>query len=125
MSDRKNDHISLAAASKISSTDLDNRFFYEPLFAPYPSDEVTPISIFGKQINYPFWISSMTGGADKAKTINHNLAKLCKEFGLGMGLGSCRVLLESDERWSDFDLRDTLGNDVPFFARSVIASITG
>ncbi len=123
MSDRKNDHISLAAESKIGSNELDQRFSYEPLFAPYPSDEVNPISIFGKEMNYPIWISSMTGGADKANAINHNLAKICKEFKLGMGLGSCRVLLESDARWSDFDLRDTLGNDVPFFANLGIAQL--
>ena len=48
------------------------------------------------------WISSMTGGTEKAGVINRNLARLANEFGLGMGLGSCRNLLYSDEYLADF-----------------------
>lgn len=33
--DRKKDHIELALKSQ--TPDLDNRFYYEPLFAPHPT----------------------------------------------------------------------------------------
>jgi isopentenyl-diphosphate delta-isomerase len=66
----------------------------------------------------------MTGGTGPARSVNQNLAKICSEFGLGMGLGSCRILLESDEFYDDFDLRKVIGDDLPFFANIGIAQIS-
>lgn len=71
----------------------------------------------------PFWVSSMTGGVGEARHINQNLARVCREFSLGMGLGSCRTLLESDEYFEDFNLRPILGSDLPFFANLGIAQV--
>jgi len=70
----------------------------------------------------PIWVSSMTGGTAMANTINTNLAKACAEYGMGMGLGSCRALLESDERLSDFAMRPLMG-DQPLYANLGIAQI--
>lgn len=57
-----------------------------------------------------------------ANTINTNLAKACEEFGMGMGLGSCRSLLDSDERLSDFDMRKYMPNQ-PLYANLGVAQI--
>lgn len=73
-------------------------------------------------MNYPIWVSSMTGGTEEAKTINQRLAQICGEFGLGMGLGSCRQLLYSDERLSEFSIRKYMP-DAPLFANLGIAQI--
>jgi len=78
--------------------------------------EIEPFTFLGKTLRVPFWISSMTGGSDLARKINTNLARACREFGMGMGLGSCRTLLESPEYFDDFNMRDVIGNDLPFFA---------
>jgi len=64
----------------------------------------------------------MTGGTELAKSINTNLARACGEYGMGMGLGSCRSLLESDARIQDFDMR-SLMNDQPLYANLGIAQI--
>jgi isopentenyl-diphosphate delta-isomerase len=64
----------------------------------------------------------MTGGAERAKMININLAKLCKKYNLGMGLGSCRQLLDEDRYISDFDIRKFIG-ERPFFANLGIAQL--
>lgn len=74
-------------------------------------------------MQYPLWISSMTGGTEAAYTINTRLAEVCARFGLGMGLGSCRPLLESRTRWKEFALRGILGSEVPFFANLGIAQV--
>lgn len=65
----------------------------------------------------------MTGGTEMARHINRNLAQACAEFGLGMGLGSCRPLLEGNERFEDFDLRPIMGPDRPLYANLGVAQL--
>lgn len=123
MTDRKEDHINLAIKAKTGMGEIDRRFYYEPLMAKHPVADLVPFKFLGKMLRAPVWISSMTGGTRLAGQINHNLALLSREFGLGMGLGSCRTLLESDEHFPDFDLRDTIGDDLPFYANLGIAQV--
>ncbi len=119
--ERKKDHISLAGISQIASTD--SRFFYEPMLAGHRDSDLPSTHFLGKQLRAPIWISSMTGGTALAKKINQNLARACAEYGIGMGLGSCRSLLYSKERLDDFDLRDIIGPELPFYANIGIAQL--
>ena len=98
---RKKDHLDLVSRAEV--TVRDPRFSYEPLLAAHPIDLSSLKTFFlGKEIGAPVWISSMTGGVKEARRINENLAECAREFGLGMGLGSCRSLLEGGARWKDF-----------------------
>jgi isopentenyl-diphosphate delta-isomerase len=115
--DRKHDHIALTFKSRIESNALDTRFFYEPMLAAHPTPgSLLPFSFLGKILRTPIWVSSMTGGTAAAGAINQRLARACAEFGMGMGLGSCRQLLHSNDHLRDFDVRDTLGDSIPLFA---------
>lgn len=118
---RKKEHIELALKSQTNN--IDNRFYYEPLLAAHPANDLKPIDFLGKTMQAPLWISSMTGGTAIAGKINENLARACAEFGLGMGLGSTRKLLYSDEYLNDFNLRSIIGNNQPFFANLGIAQV--
>jgi len=121
--DRKEDHIEMALISGTPSEQADNRFSYEPILSGHYTDGLDLSSVIcGKIIRFPIWISSMTGGTEKAKTINHNLAKLCGEFGLGMGLGSCRQLLYEDRRLSEFDVKGLMP-DSPLLINLGIAQV--
>ena len=123
-SSRKRDHIELAFRSQVGSGELDDRFFYEPMLAAHPKPGSLKHVHFGdKTLRAPIWVSSMTGGTELARTINTNLARACRDFGLGMGLGSCRSLLYSDEFFPDFDMRAVIGDDQPFFANLGIAQL--
>lgn len=103
---------------------LNQRFFYEPLLAAHPEKGSWPsFSFLGKEMKTPIWVSSMTGGTAKAKHINHNLARVCEEFGFGMGLGSCRPLLENNDRFADFDIRSIIGEEQLLFANVGIAQL--
>jgi len=121
--DRKREHIDLAFKSATNTMSKDDRFFYEPMLATHP-DAKSEVSgtIFGKSYKYPIWVSSMTGGTGIAAVINENLARACKDFGLGMGLGSCRKLLKSDEFLKDFAVRQYIGNQ-PLYANLGIAQV--
>ena len=118
---RKADHIELTFRSQLS--DGDSRFNYEPLFAASPENiNLNPIQVAGKLMLAPIWISSMTGGAELAGEINKNLARAANKYGLGMGLGSCRPVLEQKESAKDFQVRKIIGNQ-PLFANLGIAQL--
>ncbi|MEZ4918707.1 MAG: isopentenyl-diphosphate delta-isomerase [Saprospiraceae bacterium] len=122
--ERKKDHIDLAFKSQVEQGLLDERFDYEPMLAAHPKPgSLAPIDFLGKKLRAPIWVSSMTGGTSHANVINHNLARACGEFGMGMGLGSCRQLLYSDEHLADFQVRPDIGPDAPLFANLGIAQL--
>lgn len=121
---RKQDHIELAFQSQIEEGKLDDRFYYEPLLSGHPEKgNLKPVPFLGKKLRAPIWVSSMTGGTELAKTINQNLARACNEFGMGMGLGSCRSLLYSDDALADFDVRGIIGDELPLYANLGIAQL--
>lgn len=123
MSDRKKDHIALAFSSQSGKHLVDSRFTYEPMLGCHPEEGLKPLVFLGKSLRAPLWVSSMTGGTREARTINTNLARACREFGMGMGLGSCRILLENDHYLPDFDMRDIIGDDLPLFANIGIVQL--
>lgn len=122
MADRKKDHINLAFEAQTKKDKNDKRFYYEPLLSKHPTT-LKPLPFLGKKLNAPIWISSMTGGTALARKINRNLAQAAAEFGLGMGLGSCRCLLEKGTCFDDFNVRPIIGNDLPLYANLGIAQI--
>jgi isopentenyl-diphosphate Delta-isomerase len=123
MEERKKDHLSLALQAQLPISQNDSRFCYEPMLAAHPVGMSSPIQFLGKELAVPFWVSSMTGGTSVAKTINQNLARACSEFGMGMGLGSCRILLDDAQHLADFDVRDILGSHLPFYANIGICQL--
>jgi len=123
MESRKKDHINLTLRSQVSKDLLNKRFNYEPALSAHPAKELPETAFLNKKMRLPLWISSMTGGTAQAKHINTNLAKVCREFGMGMGLGSCRPLLEDHSRIADFDMRPIIGDDLPLVANLGIAQV--
>lgn len=123
MENRKKDHIDLAFASQTLVSDIDTRFVYEPMLSAHPQNGIPETDFLGKSLRLPIWVSSMTGGTRLAGIINRNLARACREFGMGMGLGSCRILLEDRKHFSDFDMRDLIGPEYPLLANLGIAQL--
>ncbi len=123
MSDRKKDHIDLAFKSQIDKVIADSRFNYEPLLGKNPYEADISTNFLDKTMKIPVWISSMTGGTAMAEKINTNLARACNEFGMGMGLGSCRILLDNDNYLPQFNVRHIIGDKLPLYANLGIAQI--
>ncbi len=119
MTDRKKDHIELAAQAQ--ALKQDKRFFYEPALGVH-SQVIEPVSFLGKSLKAPLWISSMTGGTQQARELNQRFARACQQFGLGLGLGSCRPLLAENPPWEDFAVRKWLG-DQPLLANLGLAQV--
>lgn len=123
MESRKKDHIILAEQAQQFEREFQGAYYYEPLLASNNLEELPIQTFLGKKINLPFWVSSMTGGTSNARQINKNLATVCQEFGMGLGLGSCRSIIDTDYRFEDFNMREYLGDDLPLMANLGIAQI--
>lgn len=120
---RKKDHIEMAFRSAVSSAEIDQRFYYEPMLVGHPTELTIPKTPFlGHELDLPIWVSSMTGGTEWAKTINTNLAKACGEYGMGMGLGSCRALLMEDDRLDEFAVKKYMPAQ-PLYANLGVAQV--
>ena len=70
-------------------------------------DEIdTSVVFLGRRLRAPLLIGAMTGGAEKARAINRNLAEAAQRLGVGLMLGSQRVMLEEPAARSSFQVRD-------------------
>lgn len=123
MSDRKQQHIDLALESSMSGLPADNRFYYEPLLAAHPDGTIKPVEFLGYRLHFPMWVSSMTGGTATAMGINHTIARVCNEFGVGMALGSCRRLIDDNSWFEQYNVRPILGEKLPLFINLGIAQV--
>ena len=60
---------------------------------------------FGARLRAPVLIGAMTGGAELSGTINRNLAAAAQRLGVGMMLGSQRVMIDDAVAAKSFDVR--------------------
>ncbi len=116
---RKADHIKINleqdVRSALSSGLEKYRFVHEAL-PELDLDRIdTTLSLFGKKLNSPILISSMTGGTEAAKTINMRLAEAAQECGIAMGVGSQRAAIEHPEQAETFQVRKA-APDILLFA---------
>jgi isopentenyl-diphosphate delta-isomerase len=74
----------------------------------------TSIELFGRRLSAPLLISSMTGGTERARTINHNLAIAAERAGVALGLGSQRAALEDPALLGTYRVRDVAPRVVLF-----------
>src|SRR6201992_2192498 len=80
----------------------------------------------GASLQAPILIGAMTGGAELSGTINRNLAAAAQRLGVGMMLGSQRIMLDSalgEEAASSFTVRD-VAPDVLLFGNIGLAQLT-
>jgi isopentenyl-diphosphate delta-isomerase len=64
------------------------------------------LDVLGKHLKAPVLITGMTGGAERARDINRQLAAVAQELGLAMGLGSQRAMLRHDHLLDTYKVRD-------------------
>ena len=76
----------------------------------------------GARLRAPILIGAMTGGAQLSATINRNLATAAQELGIGMMLGSQRVMLDNDIAAATFDVR-TVAPDILLIGNIGLAQV--
>ncbi len=102
ISQRKKEHLELCLTDEVSFKDKTTGFEnYD--FKNYAITEVEVSKIdfktdfLGKNINYPFLISCMTGGATEAENINAKLSIAANQLNIPLGVGSQRQALENNQ----------------------------
>ncbi len=76
----------------------------------------THVTFLGCPLRIPLLISSMTGGTERARLINANLAEAAQAAGIAMGLGSQRAALEHPEVVDTFAVARERAPDAVIFA---------
>lgn len=117
---RKADHIRINLEEDVQfkrlSTGLEQYAF---MHRALPELDLASIDVtqtlFGKSLQAPLLISSMTGGTPQAHLINQTLAQAAQQLGIAMGLGSMRAALEDPSLAYTFQVRQ-VAPDILLFA---------
>jgi len=117
---RKREHIETVLSSDVAAKGVATgfgRFFFEHVALPELSLDDVDLScdLFGRRLAAPLLISSMTGGAARARDINLHLAEAAQSLGIAMGLGSQRAALERGELADTYRVRP-VAPDILLFA---------
>ncbi len=97
---RKGEHVDIVIKENVRSSInyWDDISFIHNSLPEFDFDSISLETTFlGKKIAAPIVISGMTGGFDRAKTINNNLAAAASELRIPMGVGSQRAALEKSD----------------------------
>jgi isopentenyl-diphosphate Delta-isomerase len=122
---RKKDHLKFALSkeAQIGSTGLDAYRFTHNALPEVDFDKIdTSTKFLGKKVDYPFFISCMTGGILEGKNINRNLAKAAQKHNIAMGVGSQRASIEYPELQDLFMARE-VAPDIPLMANIGIVQL--
>lgn len=105
--DRKNQHVELAEAMfhQPKRSDYDALRFVHHSF---PEIKVSDVSLdthfLGLDFTSPFYINGMTGGSEKTKKINGDLAIIARETGLAMATGSQSAAIKNPSVTDTFQI---------------------
>ena len=107
---RKADHLRICLEDDVQFDRLTNgldKYRFEHTCLPELNLKEIDLStkFLGKTLKAPLLISSMTGGTERAKTINSRLAIAAQKHGLAMGVGSQRIAVENPQVAHTFAMR--------------------
>ena len=127
-SSRKKDHVLLTVNRDVAfrgkSTGFEHwEFVHNALPEINFSDISTETMFLSKRLSFPFMISCMTGGYADAKRINKNLAEVCEEHGVAMGVGSQRQALEDTTYHSSFSVAREAAPTIPIIGNIGAAEV--
>lgn len=119
--ERKKQHLDIVLDGRGASSGVETGFKsirFEHVALPELDMSTIDISakFLGRVLSAPFLVSSMTGGAEQAREINHNIAIACEAIGIAFAVGSQRVALETNSDWGMNSELRRLAPSVPILA---------
>ncbi|MCK9280342.1 MAG: type 2 isopentenyl-diphosphate Delta-isomerase [Melioribacteraceae bacterium] len=115
ISNRKSEHVRLCLTDTVSYSKSNGFDYYDFIHFAATEIDINKISLtqklFNKKIDYPFFISCMTGGYKGSLKINSELAKLASILNIPVGVGSQRQVLENDSLLETYKVIRKNNND--------------
>ncbi len=87
------------------------------------SDVDPSLEFLGRRMAFPLIISSMTGGYGDAARINRQLAEVCSEKKIGMGVGSQRQALENADFHRSYSIVRKTAPEIPIIGNIGAAEV--
>jgi isopentenyl-diphosphate delta-isomerase len=117
---RKADHLRISLEEDVQFEGLTTgferyHFIHQALPETGLKEVDLSLSLFGKRLEAPLIISSMTGGIEPAERINHNLARAAQKTGVAMGVGSLRPAIDDPSLARTYQVRE-VAPDILLFA---------
>lgn len=108
--ERKADHLKICLEEPVGFQEVTNgfeqyRFVHQALPEIDLGEIDLQVKILGKRLSAPLLVSGMTGGTEQAAVVNRNLAAAVQELGLGMGVGSMRIIFSNKAALPSFQVR--------------------
>ena len=128
ISSRKEQHVELCVNEEVNFTTKTNGLeeweFEHNALPELNFDEINPsIQFLGKEISFPLLITGMTGGYENAESINGQLAEICEELSLAMGVGSQRQALNDHTFHASFAIARKCAPHIPLIANIGAAEV--
>src|SRR5262245_53312100 len=116
---RKDEHLDLAAKGDVGFHETTTlfecvRFIHDAIPELDFSELDTSVNMLGKQLKAPILVAGMTGGTDRAKRINREIAAVAGERGYAFGLGSQRAMHKDPSVAPSYQVRDVAPNVLLF-----------
>lgn len=97
MKQRKIEHVNIALGQDISAPQQANWHDIHFVHQALPEVDLdtidTSVTFLGRELRYPIFMSSLTGGHSDVTSINRNLARAAEQYGLALGVGSQRAAI--------------------------------
>ncbi len=127
-SSRKEEHVNLCVEDDVIFHSKTNGFdeweFEHNALPELDFEEIDPSTTFlDKKISFPLMITGMTGGYEGATTINAELAEVCEELNIPMGIGSQRQALEDDAYHESYSISRKKAPHIPLIANIGAAEV--
>jgi isopentenyl-diphosphate delta-isomerase len=108
---RKDQHLDLCLTEAVEgrgiSTLLEHVHLVHDALPELAMDElVLGTTVLGKALRAPLLVVGMTGGTDRARAINRDLARAAEARGVAFGVGSQRAMFVSPEKTATYEVRD-------------------
>ena len=117
---RKSDHIKINLEQDVRSgltSGLEHYHFVHEALPELDLEAIdTSLILFGKILNAPILISSMTGGTEQAEEINQHLAEAAHVCNVAMGVGSQRAALQDPKQIPTYAITRKVAPDILLFA---------
>ena len=115
---RKKEHIMIAVSSisQVGTNGLENYKFTSNSLPEIDFDKIdTQTKFLKKKVNYPFFISCMTGGILEGGKLNKNLAIAAEKYNIALGVGSQRAAIKNPSLAKFYNVRKHAPN-IPILA---------